>query len=297
MEITSFCRKRLPTSTINSAIDGYILGLRSINSSESEKLSNIIHDYYCPLKQSWRYNWSSRYQTFYDLSNPLSHYKKRDPFMIVSIALNMTSSLQGFLSPIKDFCLPYFMDVLWYELNMTRPRSKTMETDVCSIHENCQNCLFSEATSTCFWCEGSRRCFSNSRGSICSRDRVLHKTSCPNTCLQKQKCSLCVSSSMCGWCGSQSYDDNPHCTEGTPAGPRSSAVCNPTGWFHGACTTSCPVNEGRLCSGRGICKNGQCICVPGFYGKLCSKQGCVVRTKQNDTLRVVKMCVVKCQGS
>ena len=289
METTSFCRKLLPTETINSAIDGYILGLWNINSSESEKLSNIIHDYYCPSKQSSLNNWGKRYQTFYDLLNPLNNYEKWDPFLIVSTVLNLTSSLQGFVSPIKDLCLPYFMDVLWNELNMSRPRSTSMEEKLCSIHKTCQNCLFSAARGRCFWCEGSQKCLPNNTASFCSREEAFHSTPCPKTCLRNKKCSLCVSSSRCGWCGSQLYDADPFCVEGSPTGPRSLAVCNPTRWFHGTCTTSCPVNQGRRCSGRGICNNGQCICVPGFYGKDCSKHGCVVRAKQNDTLHALSM--------
>lgn len=287
-EGTPFCKKRLSTSTFNNAIDGYILGVLISKSSENEKLSNIIHDYYCPPElNSMRYSWTSRYSAFYNLSKPLISYGNWHPMITITTLLNLTSSLEGFVSPVKDFCVPYFMKVLWSELNITMYQNKTIEESVCNIHTTCQSCLFGGTTEGCFWCEGSQKCLSNSTVAVCAQDEVFYRTPCPKTCHLNQKCIQCVSNANCGWCGSQFYEESPICTEGTPLGPRSPALCNPAKWFHETCVKSCPVNKGRLCSGKGICKTGQCLCLPGFYGKDCSQRGCVYKTKQNDTLRTL----------
>ena len=283
-EATAFCQKRLLKSTINSAVDGYIIGVLTSKASETEKLSKIIHDYYCPPKPNLRYSWKNRYSDFCNLSEPLINYENSQPIVTITTLLNLTSSLEGFVSPIKEFCVPYFMDVLWSELNITRYQDKTVEESICNIHTTCEQCLSRGITTDCFWCEGSQKCLSNATGAVCNRDEALYRTPCPKTCHLNKTCSQCISNPKCGWCGSQFFEETPICTEGTSTGPRSPALCNPAKWFHKTCARSCRVNRGRQCSGRGICTNGQCICLPGFYGKDCSQSGCVYKVRQNDTL-------------
>ena len=280
------CQEQLSKSTINSAVDGYILGALTTNLSESLRLSNIVFDYYCPSKQNFQYNWKNRYLAFYNLSKTRDNGKTLESLLTTSTLLNLTSRLEGFVSPIKDLCLNYLSDVVWSELNTTKYRKGSRKENICKIHTTCEQCVFGGNNGRCLWCEGSQTCHSNNSGTPCSDDQVFFKPPCPKTCHLNQGCSQCVSQPGCGWCGAQG---SGFCTEGTSHGPKSAATCSRTEWYHGTCVFLCPVSRGRLCSGKGICENGRCHCLLGFYSKDCSKRGCVYKTRQNDTLDSVSL--------
>ena len=288
IERKSWCQKRLPRSTISSAIDGYILGAQMINLPEREKLSNILFDYYCPSGQNFQNNWNHRYNRFYNLSKTSNNDGNWDPKVIASTVLNFTANLEGFVLPIKDACLSYFLDVLWSALNVTNLQQGSSEENNCKIHATCQQCLFSGIDSKCFWCESSQACLSNSTRTTCNQHQTSFKLPCSKTCHVVKKCSECVSHQSCGWCGSR-FSNESSCYEGGPARTKSIAICSPAEWYHGTCTSTCPIKNGRLCSGKGVCKIGECHCLPGFYGNDCSRRGCVYTARKNDSLRSVSI--------
>ena len=282
------CHNRLPTPTISSAIDGYIFGAQMINLPKREKLSNILFDYYCPSKPNFQYSWKSRYNAFYNLSKTSNNDGNWDPEIITSTFLNLTSNLEGFVSPMKDFCLSYFLVVLWSALNVTELQRGSREENMCRMRFTCQQCVFGETNSKCFWCEHSQACLSNNTGTICHQHQTFFKLPCSTRCHLNKKCSECVSHQSCGWCGSH-FSEVGSCYESGPARPQSIAICNPAKWYHGTCASTCPINQGRLCSGKGVCKTGQCSCLPGFCGNDCTKRGCVYTARQNDSLHSISI--------
>ena len=122
------CQEQLSTPTVNSVVDGYILGALTTNLSESLKLSNVVFDYYCPSKQNVQYNWKNRYLAFYNLSKSRNNGKTLESLLTTSTLLNLTSSLGGFVSPIKGLCLNYLSDVVWCELNTIIGRDQGKKT-------------------------------------------------------------------------------------------------------------------------------------------------------------------------
>ena len=282
------CQERLPVSRINSAIDGYILGaqLKMTNLSEDETLSNILFDYFCPSNPKVQYSWKNRYRRFYNLSKMPNSGGNWDVVIITSTFLNQTSNLDGFIGPIKDFCLSYFLEVLLSAFNATEFQKGPGDEDTCRVYATCQQCVFGgTSSSSCFWCESSHACLSKEKSASCSQHQAIFSPPCSRTCHHNQRCSECVSEDRCGWCGSSEREYRPVCAEGGPAIPRAIAFCSPSDWYHGKCTSSCPTNQGRLCSGKGICRNGECHCLSGYYGNNCSERGCVYITRQNDTLQ------------
>ena len=242
VESTTFCQDRLSTSTVNSALDGYVLGLAITNSSGSEKLSNVLFDYYCPTKNDVKYSWKTRYQVFY---NVFKSMKNGEPLAMVvnsSLLFNHIASRENFVSPIRSLCLGYFWSV-------TRPILKNPDDKVNKSVE------FLDSTY-------------------------------PYACNLNQHCSQCVLQPGCGWCKGEK---SGFCTAGLSRGPTSTASCRPTEWYHGTCTSTCPLRHGRFCSANGICESGRCNCFLGFHGKDCSKRGCVYKTKQNDTLQTISV--------
>ena len=287
-ETKILCQEWLPASITNSAVDGFNFGIMITSASKKESLSNIIHEYYCPSNQDVRYTWKNRYLSFYNLSKPNSYY---NPVSIASTLLNLTTSLQGFVSPVKDLCLGYFINVLQSELNVSVQSNESIERDICQMQSTCQQCVFSAINGKCFWCEQSQKCLPNTADASCNQSHAFFKTPCPNVCHLKHTCSECVSQPNCGWCGSKIHGGSSFCTEGRQTGPKSVAMCNAAEWYYGTCASSCPTPHGqtRVCSAKGICKTGQCLCLPGYYDKDCSKSGCVYRIKQNDTLSTISM--------
>jgi len=281
------CQERLPISTISSAIDGFILGtqLKMTNLSEGETLSDILFDYYCPSNPNVQYSWKNRYKRFYNLSKMPNSDGNWDAAIITSTFLNQTSNLEGFIRPLKDFCLSYFLEVLWSAFNATEFQKGSGDDDTCRVYATCQQCIVGGTSSSCFWCEGSHACLSKEKFASCSQHQTIFSLPCSRTCHHNQRCSECVSKYHCGWCESSLSEDRPVCAEGGPARPRAIAFCSPSEWYHGTCTSSCPTNQGRLCSGKGICKNGECYCLSGYYGDDCSERGCVYMAGQNDTLQ------------
>ncbi|XP_078377353.1 uncharacterized protein LOC144660575 isoform X1 [Oculina patagonica] len=288
VEKNPLCHERLPTPTIRSAIDGYILGAQMRTMSESEKLSNFLFDYYCPSKPNIQYIWKSRYNTFYNLSKTTNDDGNWDPEITTSTFFNLTSSLEGFVPPIKDFCLSIFLDVLWSELDVTEIQQGSREENICRIHATCQQCLFGGTNSKCHWCESSQACLSTNTRITCNQRQTYFRLPCPKRCHFNEKCSECVSHQSCGWCGPQMSKESS-CYEGGPARIKSIAMCSPAEWYHGTCASHCPINQGRVCSGKGVCKIGECYCLPGFYGNDCSKKGCVYTAKQNDSLHSISV--------
>ena len=285
-EMEKFCQERLEASIINSAVDGFNFGVMITNVSENERLSHIIHDYYCPSNPHARHTWKTRYLAFFNSSEPNYEFF---PTKIISTLLNSTSSLEGFVSPIKELCISHFIAVLLSKLNISVQSNSSIERNFCQVHSTCQQCVFSAMFGHCFWCESSQKCLLNTDVPSCNQSDSFFKTPCPKRCHLKQKCTECVSQSNCGWCESQIHGGSSFCTEGTQVGPQSLAMCSAPEWHYGTCASSCPVNQKRVCSGNGICRNGQCRCVIGFYGKDCSKRGCVYRARQNDTLSTISM--------
>ena len=280
------CQERLPISTINSAIDGYILGtqLKMTSLSDGETLSNILFDYYCPSNPNFQYSWKNRHKRFYNLSKMLNSVGNWDAEIITSIVSNQTSNLEGFIRPIKDFCLSYFLEFLWSALNATEFRTGSRDEDTCRVYAACQQCIFGETNGSCFWCESSNSCLSKEKFASCGQHQAIFGLPCSKTCHHSQRCSECVSEDHCGWCGPSIAKDRV-CAEGGSARPREVAFCNPSEWYHGTCTSRCPTKQGRLCSGKGICKNGECCCLSGYYGDDCSERGCVYTAGKNDTLQ------------
>ena len=282
------CQEHLPISTINSAIDGYIFGALISNFPLNDSLSNMFEDYYCPTKNV-QYTWKNRYLAFRNFSKLQNYHGNWDPVIIASTLLNLTSSSEGFISPVKDVCLSYFFDVLWSALNVTEVQKGSREENICKIHATCEQCLFGGKNSGCFWCASSQSCFSMKTSNTCSEDQAFVKTPCPNMCHVNQRCSHCVSKPSCGWCGSEFSQGSSLCIKGGTSGPQTTGMCNPTEWYQGSCISSCPVSRGRLCNGTGICQAGKCHCLLGFFGKDCSKRGCIYRTTQNDTLYSISL--------
>ena len=284
-----YCEERLPMSTINSAVDGYIFGARMADLNEMKRLSNYIFDYYCPSKPSVKISWKTRYKTFYNLSKKLDNDGIWDPVIVSSTMLNLTSNLEGFVSPIKEFCLSIFLDLLWSVFNATEFQRGQKEEILCKTYTSCKQCLFSGPNGRCFWCESSKECLSKTTRNTCDKKEAHFTLPCPKTCHLNQRCSECTLQEACGWCRSLSLDERPFCHEGGPEGPRSTALCSSSGWYHETCTTACPLNQGRLCSRKGICKAGKCYCIPGFFGNDCSQEGCVYTAQQNDTLHSISL--------
>ena len=279
-----YCRERFPISSINSAVDGYIFGARMANVSAREKLSNHIFNYYCPSKPRIKFSWETRYKAFYNISKSQHNDAIWNPEILSSTLLNLTSNLEGFVSPIKDFCLSNFLEIVWSAFNATKFQRGEGKENICRMYTTCQQCIFSGHDDECFWCESSKECLSNKTRTLCNKSAAFLQLPCPKTCQSNQRCSDCVSQEACGWCRS---DEWPFCCKGGPQGPRLKAMCNPLDWYQESCTSTCPVNQGRLCSGKGICKTGECYCIPGFYGNDCSEEGCVYTTRQNDTIHSV----------
>ena len=280
------CQKRLPAPTINSAVDGYILGALVTNFSESENLSNVVFDYYCPSKQNVQYNRENRQLAFYNISTTRNNGEHLPSVVTRSSLLKVIHSLGRFIPPIKDICFSYLFEVLWSKLNTTGYNKASPKENHCKIHTTCQQCVFSGNNERCFWCEDSQTCLSNTTGTGCNQNDDFFKTLCPTKCHLNQECSQCVSQSSCGWCGSEG---SGFCTEVRSRSPKSTASCSAAEWYHGSCASLCSVNQGRLCSGKGICKTGHCLCLPGFYGEDCSKRGCVYKTRQNDTIHSITL--------
>ena len=281
------CQQRLPISRINSAIDGYILGakLKMTNLSEGEALSNILFDYFCPSNPKVQYSWKNRYRRFYNLSKMPNSDGNWDAAIFTSKFLNQTSNLEGFIGPIKDFCLSYFLEVLLSKFNETEFQKGSGDEDTCRVYATCQQCIFGGTSSSCFWCESSHTCLSKEQFASCSQHQAIFSLPCSRTCHHSQRCSECVSEDHCGWCGSSESEDRAVCAEGAPARSRAIAFCSPSEWYHGKCSSRCPTNQGRLCSGKGICRNGECHCLSGYYGNDCSERGCVYMARENDTLQ------------
>ena len=285
-ETNIMCKELLPTSTIISAVDGYILGALVTNFSGSAKLSNVVFDYYCPSQQNAHHSSKHRYTAFNNLSKVLNKGKNLESVAITSTISNLTSGLGGFLSPIKDICVSYLFEVIWSKPNRTDYSKRSVKENLCKIHTTCRQCVFSGNHGRCFWCESSQTCLSNTTGITCNQERIFFKSSCPNNCQLNQQCYRCVFQPGCGWCDSEGIK---FCTEGRSRGPKSIAVCNRADWYHNTCESLCPETQGRQCSGKGMCKSGQCYCFPGFFGKDCSKRGCVYKTRQNDTLHTMSL--------
>lgn len=280
------CHERLPTPTINNAIDGYILGTQMIDLSQRKRLSKILFDYYCPSSPNVQYSWKDRYKAFYNLSRSPGNDGKWDPTLIASTLSNLTSRIEGYVSPTKEFCLSYFLDVLLSAFNASEFQSSLQEEKGCKVYATCQQCVLGGTSDKCFWCESSQTCLSNKTVTSCNQLQVFLKPPCKRKCYQNQRCSECVSQQTCGWCGSSSSQERSICYESGPS-PGSTAMCNPSEWYLGTCASNCPINQGHQCSWKGVCKAGECHCLPGFYGKDCSKRGCVYTIRQNDTLHSV----------
>ena len=279
------CQKRLSPSIINGALDGFILGKRCANTSQSKKLSDLIHDYYCPSKERSLYSWQSRYTAFYNLSHILVNSGYFDSAVLNLTLLNLLSNLDGFSSPTDYFCLDYWLESLMLELNKTGrfPQSRVNST-VCSVYSKCSQCLSSGSKDGCFWCETSKKCLPNCLGATCNQSKAFYTSPCPENCNLNQGCTECVGDRNCGWCGSPFGDGSSFCAVGSPEGPRSTGTCDRLEWHYDACTKRCPLDSGQLCSGNGLCDSGRCNCFPGFYGSNCSNVGCVYSVKQNESI-------------
>ena len=281
------CQERLSTAAINSTVDGYILGAQITNLSESGKLSNVLFDFYCPSMNNVQYSWKNRFLAFYNVSKTINNGETLQSMVSTPTLFNQTSSLGDFVSPIKDLCLSYFFDVLWSSINNTEYwKEESTNNSICKIYRSCQRCVFIGNNGRCFWCEASKTCLTNATGTPCNQARTVYKSPCPTECHLNRQCSQCAMQPGCGWCGSK---EGGFCTAGISQRPRSTATCNTIQWYYGTCASSCPINQGRLCSGNGVCKTGHCYCLPGFYGNDCSKRGCVYKTRQNDSLHTISL--------
>ncbi|XP_022795137.1 fibrillin-1-like [Stylophora pistillata] len=282
-----YCQNRLSMSTINSALDGYIFGAQMADFPKNGKLSNFLFDYYCPSSSDVTFSWETRYRRFLNLSKTPDDNKIWDPVILPSKLSKATSSLKGFVSPIKEFCLSTFLDLVRLGANITNLESEGNEESICETYITCQQCIFSGASSSCFWCESSNECLSKKSKNQCSKNHTFFKLPCSETCQLSQRCSDCTVRKGCGWCQSLLSDEGPACHEGGPQGPRSPALCNSVEWYQGTCTSTCPVSHGHLCNGKGICRGGKCYCIPGVYGDDCSKDGCVYTAQENDTFQFI----------
>ena len=206
VESTTLCQDRLSTSTVNSALDGYVLGLAITNSSGSEKLSNVLFDYYCPSKNDVKYSWKTRYQVFY---NVFKSMKNGEPLAMVvnsSLLFNHIASRENFVSPIRSLCLGYFWSV-------TRPILKNPDDKVnksvefldsaypyaCNLNQHCSQCVLQPG---CGWCKGEKSGFCTaglSRGptstASCSPTDWYHGT-CTSTCSLRHG-RLCSGNGIC----------------------------------------------------------------------------------------------------
>ena len=282
-----FCQERLSTPTVNSAVDSYILGALITNVSKGERLSKVVFDYYCPSKKNVQYSWKDRLLAFYNIFKTLNNGGTLKSLVTTSTLSQQTSNLGDFVSPIKDTCLSYFSEDIWAALDkMEYWKGRTTNKSICKVYRSCEQCVFSENNGRCVWCETSRTCQTNSTESPCNQDQVFSKLPCPTSCHLNLQCSQCILQPSCGWCRTK---EGGLCTEGRSHGPRLTATCNTEKWYHGTCASSCPISEGRLCSGNGVCKSSRCQCVLGFYGNDCSKRGCVYKTRQNDTFYTISL--------
>ena len=282
-ETRVLCDALLPTSIINSAIDGYILGALSSSFSENTKLSNVVFDYYCPSKQNVQYNWKKRNLAFHNLSKTLNNGKHLESFVTTPTFSKLASDLGSYVPPIKGLCLSHLFESLWSEINITHYKKSSVEEDFCKLHMTCQECVSFGGKGRCFWCESYQRCLPNVIGIGCNQDQAFFKPPCPNTCHLNRHCQQCISKPSCGWCESKGSHSG-FCTEGKSRGPKSMATCNEADWYYETCASLCPMSQGRLCSGNGMCNAGRCHCLPGVYGNDCSEKGCVYKTRQNDSL-------------
>ncbi|KAJ7326013.1 Multiple epidermal growth factor-like domains protein 8 [Desmophyllum pertusum] len=94
----------------------------------------------------------------------------------------------------------------------------------CTAHKSCSACLSSTGADggwrECVWSETLGQCFSPSYLPLiclagrCGRVIRGSSASCMGSCLGNNRCSNCMSSYSCGWCGKQGISGEGQCFEG-----------------------------------------------------------------------------------